>query len=500
MARTPMTSGQSRVWIIEGRARADREPEFFNFLKLMGIEKNFGSTNPIFEPSKSQYSSFDQTGEYRDEEERATTSMVGRYTLKNKSRLFELASRKCDHDIQLHMGSCSAPGVFNEFEKALILEGVTIDTYNTEDLGALEPGEQNKVDETGEVSAKKVYEFVPVKYAARSPSGVTNEILAAARCDDPSCGSCSSFSDGCQKILSVTKAAGGSPSTPADIIFTLDGGLNHYIHDIDTLDVSSDPSGVACVAGYAVVIAAVAGDEMHIVDTDDLNSTDDPVWTQVLTGYVAGGEPQAIDSVGNVAYIVGNGGYVYKLTDPPSGVSVIDAGVATIAVLLYVSMVSDEFAVAVGNDGAVITIDNDLVGTAPSSPVGIGTDLNAVLAMTEEEWFVGASDGTFYYTLNAGQTWTQITLPGTAPSAITDIVMSSDSILWVSATVSGKGQIFNSIDRGKSWTLTPRSASNAMPANDRINALVACPFDVDFIYGVGLADDATDGFIVVGSD
>ena len=78
--------------------------------------------------------------------------------------------------------------------------------------------------------------------------------------------------------------------------------------------------------------------------------------------------------------------------------------------------------------------------------------------------------------------------------------MSSDSVLWVSATVTGKGQIFNSIDGGNSWTRTPRSASNAMPANDSINAIVACPFDVDFIFGVGLADDATDGFIVVGND
>jgi hypothetical protein len=37
-----------------------------------------------------------------------------------------------------------------------------------------------------------------------------------------------------------------------------------------------------------------------------------------------------------------------------------------------------------------------------------------------------------------------------------------------------------------------------MPGNDKINAIAYCPSDANFFVGVGLADDATDGFIVVG--
>lgn len=499
-SRAPFKSSHSRVWLIESRARVDHEPEFFNFLKMTAIDKALGSVNPIYEPSKAQYGEFDQTGEFRDEEERPTTSLAGRYAINVKSRLLELAMRKCAIDMQLHMGSCSAPGIFNEFQKVMIWEGVNLETYGTEDMGALEPGENSKVDETGDISATRMYEYVPVKLSPRTPTGVTTEIVDVAMCDNPSCGDCAEPSDGCQKIVAVTVAAGGSPGTPPDIVFSLDGAATWISHDIDSLATAIGATGIRCIAGYAVAIAATAGTEMHIVDTDRLNSWEDPLWTQVTTGFAgAGAEPNAIDSVGNLGYIVGNGGYIYKTSDPPSGVTVVDAGAATLDHLRDVDMLSDEFAVAVGDNGAIVVIDNDNVSSAIASPVGFGIILQAVLVVSEEEWLVGADDGTLWYTLDAGITWTQITLAGTQ-TAITDIVQSSDSIIWVSATVGGQGEIYVSIDGGYTFTQTPRSASNAMPANTGINALAVCPFDVDFVVGVGLAADGTDGFIVVGAD
>jgi len=499
--RNPLASAFTRVWIIEGRARADREPEFLYYLKMEGMEKNFGGTTPIYEPSKDRYGDFIETGSVRDEEERPSTSLMGRYPRDVKSRVLTLAMRKCAHDVQLHLGNCAAPGVFNDFEKALIWEAVTFESYSTDPLGTLEPGENSKVDETIDISGIRAYEYVPVKYADRTPGGIINEVVDAARCDNPSCGECAELSDGCQKFMGITLTEGGSAGTPSQIIYTLDGGSTWYMEDIDTVEVANSPVGIACVAGYAVVIVAIAADEMHIVDADELDGIQDPDWVQSTAGYVVGGAPEAIDSVGNVGYIVGNSGYVYKITNPPAGVVVVDAGIATTGRLLDVDLLSDEFAVAVGEDGTIVTIDNDIVGQVLQSPVGWGTDLLAILVKSEVEWFAGADDGTFAYTLDAGiSPWVAITLPGVAPTAITDIAMSSDSVMWVAATVDTKGEIYVSIDGGNSWTLTPRGAANAMPNNDRINALVVCPFDVDFVAGFGLGFDATDGFIVIGGD
>ena len=39
-----------------------------------------------------------------------------------------------------------------------------------------------------------------------------------------------------------------------------------------------------------------------------------------------------------------------------------------------------------------------------------------------------------------------------------------------------------------------------MPISDSIDAIAVCEHDVDFVVGVGLADDGADGHIVVGRD
>jgi hypothetical protein len=233
-----------------------------------------------------------------------------------------------------------------------------------------------------------------------------------------------------------------------------------------------------------VVVAATDGDAMHIALISEFTATDDPSFTQINTGFVTGGAPQDIWSLGNVAYLVGNGGYIYKTTDPASGVTVIDAGAATISQLNAVHMLSEEFGVAVGNDGVILTINNDLVSALATSPVGVGVDLNCVWVKSETEWFVGSAAGVLYYTLDGGATWTEKTLPGTAPSTVTDIAMASASVMY----------------GGASFIRMPQGSANAMPNNDGINAIAACEEDVDFLVGVGLNADGTDGFIVVGND
>lgn len=500
MSNAPLTNALSRVWILDGRARPDHAPEFANFMKAGGVDESFGSVNRIEEPSKREYGKFEEVGEFRDASERPTSSLVGHYALSVKSRILQLAQQGCKIDVQLHLGQCEDASKFNDFQKVFIFEGVIIEDYSTDDLGALESGEQAKVDETGDFSAKKMYEFVPLTFAARSPTDVTNELLDVTLCDSPSCGDCDTESTGCKKVVAISSAAGGSPGTPADIVYTIDGGLNWFAHDIDTLGIAVDPAAVACVGDYAVVITSTNGDEMHIVLASELDGVTDPAFTQVLTGFVASGEPTDIYSLGSTAYLCGLGGFVYKTEDPASGVTPIDQGVATTNNLRAIYMLSEEFGVAVGDDGAIVTITNDLVGAVAISPVGVGITLQAVFVKSDREWFIGSDAGTFFYTLDAGATWTQITLPGTTPSAITDIQMSSDSIMYVSATVSGKGEIYISVNGGQSFVRSPRGSSNAMPNNDGINAIAVCEWDVDFVVGAGLAADGTDGFIVVGSD
>lgn len=498
--RNPLNSAFSRVWAIEGRARPDHTPDFLNFMKQMGIDWSLGSVNPIYDPSQDQYGKFEQVGEFRDEEERPTTSLVAHFPTDEKSKLIGYAQSGCALDIQLHIGECQDPKFYNDFDKVVIWEGVLLENYSTDDLGALEPGEQGKADETGDISARKMYEFMPLSFAAREPSVVTNELLDVIMCDSPSCGDCETESGGCNRIMAISSAAGGSPGTPADVVFSLDKGLNWLAHDVDTLGVAVNPTGIECVGSYVVVISNTAGDEMHIALISEFTATDDPAFTQITTGFVAAGGPNDIYSLGNIAYLCGERGYIYKTEDPAAGVTVIDASAATISDLNAIYMLTEEFGVTVGNDGEIVRIVGDIAGALATSPVGIGTNFNTVLVKSETEWFVGDNAGVLRYTLDGGATWTTITLPGTAPSTITDIEMSSDSVMYVSGTVGTKGEIYISIDGGRSFIRAPRATTGAMPNNDGINGLAVCQHDVDFVTGVGLHSDGSDGFIVIGND
>lgn len=496
----PAQSGLSRVFLIEGRARIDRDPEFMASLRMMALEQGFGDVENIYSPHPRKYDGFEVVGQIRGEEERATTQLQGRYALDVASRLLELAKIGCAVDVQLHMGQCTDPSSFTEFEKVLILEDALIPAWASDELGALQPDEKSPVNETADISAAALYEVLPVSASERAKDIVTNEVIDVVFCDAISCGECEDQSAGCNKIFSVTLAAGGSPGTPADVVFSIDKGVNWLAHDVDSLGAAENPSALGCVGQYVVVISNDSA-SLHYALKSEFNATDDPDFTEVTTGFVAGGEPNDIFSLGQFAFVVGDGGYVYSLEDPTVGVTVLDAGVATTDPLNAVNALSEEFAVAVGNNGAVIYTENGTLWQAVSlRPVGVGINLTSVLVHGEQFWIVGTDNGRLYYTFDKGETWTEKTFSGSGAGAVRDIVKSSDSVLWFSHdTATPRARIFTSINAGHDWVQIPQGTAS-LPLSDRISALAACEWDVNLIVGVGLADDGSDGIIILGQD
>jgi hypothetical protein len=76
--------------------------------------------------------------------------------------------------------------------------------------------------------------------------------------------------------------------------------------------------------------------------------------------------------------------------------------------------------------------------------------------------------------------------------------MSTDSVFYLAHQTSAtKGRILRSFNGGYSWIVLPEKAGS-LPLNDKVNALAACTFDPNFVVGVGLADNAADGFVVIG--
>jgi len=495
---SPAKNVNSRVFVIEGRARPDHAPSYESCLRMMGITQNFGDIERIENPDPYNYGKFEEIGETQGAVERATTSLEGRYAIDIKSILLRLAVKRCSVDVQLHFGQCQDPSEFNSFDKVMVLESVKLTSWNTEDMGALQSADESPINENADISAKEIYEILPISFGVKAGGIVTNELVAATLCDSASCGDCETESDGCKKIFAISLNAGGSPSTPPDVVFTIDKGTTWYAHDIDTIVGAEDPTDVACLGQYLFVVSE-ATESLHYALLSEFDGVTDPAFTEVATGFVAGSGPNAISTIGNLAYIVGELGYVYTTQDVTAGVSVLDAGVATISELNAVHALSSTFVVAVGNDGAIIYSENGSTFSLATNPVGVGVDLNCVWVKSESEWWVGTSGGSLYYTIDGGDTWTVKAFPGSGAGVTHDIVFATDSVAYLAhATATPAGRILRSYDGGYSWQIVPERAGATLPANDQVNALVACQYDVNFVVGVGLADDGADGYAVVG--
>jgi photosystem II stability/assembly factor-like uncharacterized protein len=464
---------------------------------MTGVSWGQGDITKIECPSDDQFDQFVEIGKIKGAKDRVTTSLEGRLAIDVKSEILRLVRKGCSVDVQLNLGDCTDPRIFTAFKKKLIFEEVDFTNFSTEDLGALSSGDRAAVNETGEISSKDLYEIVPLSFAERAGTLVTNEVLDVVICDMVSCGDCSEESDGCQKIFAITKAAGGSPGTPADVVYSIDGGATWHVHDIDSMDAVDDPDELDCLGDYLVVVSADSC-SLHYALKSEFDGVTDPDFTEVLTGFVAGGCPTAIKSVGNYAFIVGNNGYIYGTGDPTAGVDVLDAGVATADDFYAVDALDSSFAVAVGENSAIVKTENGSTWSVVGGPTGIGVTYHTIAVKSETEWWIGTSTGVLYVTYDGGVTWNLQTFPGSGTGVVYSIVFATSSIVYLAhQTAATKGRILRSYDGGYQWVVLPES-TGTLPVNDKVNALAACTLDPNMVVGVGLADNGTDGFIVVG--
>ena len=240
--------------MIPGRAGPDRAPKYESCMKTTGLDYKQGDVTPVYEPDPNGYGKFKQAAKIKGTPDRPSTSLVGKYSASLLSTLLGLVKNGCPSDVQLHMGKCQDASVFNGFSKALIFEDLDYSSYGTDDLGALTPDDNKEINETTDISATNVYEVVPLAFGVKAADIVTKEVVDGKICDMISCGDCDNPSDGCQKLFSITKTANGSPSQPADIVFSIDKGINWFAHDIDTLG-TKDPNAMECFGEYIVVIS-----------------------------------------------------------------------------------------------------------------------------------------------------------------------------------------------------------------------------------------------------
>lgn len=489
-------TGQGRVFLQQYGANPGNPYTYLGCARMTGFSKSYGDVTPVRCPSADAYDQFDVVDEVRGEDGLPTTSVVGRFGLSNL-----IMDIECPFDVQAHWGECGDPTDFNGgWESIMAFERARFTTKSSNDLTAMDSGERATIELTGELTARKMYIISQMTLGETAEDEATREVVDVAICDSLDCGTCGVESRGCDKVYAVTVSSGlASPGMWAELLYSDDGGQTWEQHDIDTLASDESPSAMACVGNYIVVVSEDSG-SLHYALKTDMDT-----WYEVNTGFVD--NPRDIYAYSsNRVWIVGSQGYVYFSEDVTQGVEVqSDGAAASNAQLNEVHAVSSMDVVAVGNDNTIIYTNNGGTTWAAATGPAIGAvDANCVWVRSKYTWLVGYANGNLYYTRDGGGTWALQAFPGSGSGEVLAIAFAVHEgspfgflAYRYDHLASIEGRILRTLDGGNSWYVLPEGLG-AIPDNRYIGALATCRLP-NFVVGGGLADDGTDGIIVVGA-
>lgn len=494
--RNLQKTSQTRLFLIDGRANPASRPSYQALARALGLSWPQGDITPIRVPDPAQYGKFITVDKIKGQQGLPTISIESRLT-RDLSALLQLVRGGCAFDFQLHSGACEDPRDFNGgWEKVYILEAASATSYDTAEFGALDADQEAIINETVPLTGEDWYEVKRIVGSELGAAQIVQQVVDITICDSRQCGECGITSNGCEKIFAVTMSAGGSPGLPAEVIFSSDGGATIEDTTVTTLAANQDPTGLACVGIYLVVISNESESLHYAPLADILDGTE--TWVEVTTGFVAAKGPNAIFSQGSTfTWMVGDGGYIYFSSDITSGVEVQSAGAQSVQNLNAIHGADEFNLVAVGDSNIVIFTNNGGESWAAVTGPAVGDNLTCVWVKSATVWLIGTDAGELFYTQDGGATWTAKAFSGSGAGVVRDISFSTPTIGYMSHdTAAPAGRIFRTIDGGFSWYILPEAAGLSIPTNDQITAIMACSENPNLVFGAGLAGNAVDGIIV----
>ena len=473
---TPAKTGFTRVFTLKGRAGPTTRPDYEDCMRAGSYSQSFGDIESIELPSSARFGQFDKVDKIQGSVEPGQSSLIGQYAADLSSKLLEMAKQRCAIDVHVNFGKCTNPQLNNVFTKKVIWEDVSLPDWATDDLGALVSSENAKITETSNLSITAMLEILQLTFQQRAPDVATNELVDAVICDIRTCGDCDDYSEGCNDAFVLQGGILGSPGTAPDVLYSDDAGATWATDEITTLISTQAANAIACLGDDVVVVSNTAGSLSYKTKADILAGTPF-LWSEVITGFETGGDPNDIWSVGVGAYIVGDGGYVYWLETPSAGVELLENSVITDENLNAVHALDDENAVAVGDSDTILYTTNRITWVVSPAVTGGGNNLNAVWMKRESEWWVVDSAGAVYFTEDTGATWTEKTLPGAGITVLNDIQFMQASIGYIGGVAAGAGALWRSYDGGYSWVRLPEGVGTLVGDSVTISAIAACSED-----------------------
>lgn len=494
MATNILHTTQSRVFLTLSKSGPGIRPAYQDCMVLGTITQSFGDREPIYCQDPFRIGRFKTIGFTESPAEPAESSLNARYPFDARSPLVQAARAGAPVDLHVHMGAIgSNPQIFSTWSKKIVFEGVRFSSLDVDEIGAHD--EDTVVGHEVSFTADSWYEIMPQSFSERAV-GVSSGAIRGVhlfyngRLDLPPR----------ERILAmaVTGSGGGSPGTSPDFLFSLDEGTTWRALDVNTIGSANNANDVAVIGDYVVIIGGGASTYgMHITRWDGLNPVTTPSWTRVSTGFAASAVLNAMSVIGSVGFIAANGGYVYKVTDAPSGAEVMTAGTISAQNLNAISAFDENTIVAVGASNTVLVCldgENFSAVTGPS----VGVALTAVAVLSENVFLVGTADGHLFYTTDAGVSWTEKSFQGAGASGavVNDLDFGSSMIGYMAFEATGVASLLMTTDAGYSWDVVP--SGGVLAYSTGYTRVASFMEDPNVVIAGGPNDDDTTGSILMG--
>lgn len=358
----------------------------------------------------------------------------------------------CDLTAYVGLSNCKDPGDFGNGWNGYILclpngHGETVKASARSTL----PAGDAALEDTLTVQWGQPYTIGPLAFGARAAASFATEPVDVIYYSDLQCGQCGVNDDGTQWIAAVLVHAAAT----ADFAYSVDGGATFTVSAMVGTAAGEAPMAIDRAGNNLIVLEKTAGGNGAYFYTTFNALTGVPVttFTKVSGGFVAAKTPNDMWAASaNEIWMVGDAGYIYKLTTVGAAVTVSDAGGATAQNLNRIQkQANGNVIVAVGAAGVVVYSLNNGATWAAATVVGAAVALNGVAVKSAYEWWVIDSAGLVWYTLNQGSTWTQATIPGALTTG-EDIAFATDEVGYVlGMNVTPVGILAVTFNGGHDW-------------------------------------------------
>lgn len=485
-------SGQFSIFVQTDGSSPANGYLYVGCMSLGGFTEDLGTGEPIYCPSSETPGAFNIVDTTSPPSSLPTTDFTQHASRLLNDFWWAMRKRKCEFNMVIKGSDCARPDDPDDFQSKIIARKNKLTNFTTGAFHSL--GEDAVLDLTGSLQLHSFDRFLPMQLGETADTATFAEALDGIFADKVQCGNCGEVSDGCQKAYVLTTTIAASPALAAQIVHTDDGGATWTTNNINSLGVQS-ANALARVGARIVVVSQVDLAHHHkpqsSIDSDTVGG-----WTRVATGYVATKGPRAIWSRNtNETFIAAAGGYVYFMSNPTSGVTVLTDGSVTTQVLNDIRGAGRTI-VAVGASNAVIYSANDgRTWTLVTGPA-VGVTLNTVEVINSEIWWIGAANGKSFYTTNGGDSWVEAT-PDSSITSVTKIRFVDEIVGYMTATLAASVRMYRTSDNGNTWHYDGSYVSG-LPAAAAYDFVTPCPNDYNTALLGGLkTSPSTDGIIAI---